>query len=105
MKNTVLINIYGGPAAGKSTVAAGLFYELKKKYNLNVAREWLENEYNGAFYLHDASTTTYIPYCYAYDLTRLANEGLFFLKNYNNQPPKHLTTFIDDVIEFISFSS
>ena len=31
MKNTVLINIYGGPAAGKSTVAAGLFYELKKK--------------------------------------------------------------------------
>ncbi len=82
-----------------------IFYELKKKYNLNVAREWLENEYNGAFYLHDASTTTYIPYCYAYDLTRLANEGLFFLKNYNNQPPKHLTTFIDDVIEFISYMS
>ena len=31
MKNTLLINIYGGPGAGKSTVAAGLFYELKKK--------------------------------------------------------------------------
>lgn len=43
--------------------------------------------------------------CYAYDLTRLATEGLFFLKNYNNQPPKHLTTFLDDVIEFISFMS
>lgn len=43
--------------------------------------------------------------CYAYDLTRLAEEGLFFLKNYNNQPPKHLTTFIDDVIEYISYMS
>lgn len=82
-----------------------IFYELKKKYNLRTAKEWLECEYSGAFYLHDASTTTYIPYCYAYDLTRLATEGLFFLNNYNNQPPKHLTTFIDDVIEYISYMS
>lgn len=82
-----------------------IFYELKKKYGLKTAREWLESEYNGAFYLHDAHTATYLPYCYAYDLTRLATEGLFFLKNYNNEPPQHLTTFIDDVIEFISFMS
>lgn len=82
-----------------------IFYEIKKKYNLKTAKEWLESEYNGAFYLHDAPTTTYLPYCYAYDLTRLAEEGLFFLKNYNNQAPKHLTTFIDDVIEYISYMS
>ncbi len=82
-----------------------IFYEIKKRYNLKTAREWLETEYNGGFYLHDASTATYIPYCYAYDLTRLATEGLFFLKNYNNQSPKHLTTFMDDVIEYISYMS
>lgn len=82
-----------------------IFYEIKKRYNLKTAREWLETEYNGGFYLHDASTTTYLPYCYAYDLTRLATEGLFFLKNYNNQAPKHLTTFMDDVIEYISYMS
>lgn len=82
-----------------------IFYEMKKKYGLKVARKWLETEYNGGFYLHDAPSTTYMPYCYAYDLTRLATEGLFFLNNYNNQAPKHLTTFIDDVIEFISYMS
>ena len=49
-----------------------IFYEMKKRYNLKTAREWLETEYNGGFYLHDASTSTYLPYCYAYDLTRLA---------------------------------
>lgn len=41
--------------------------------------------------------------CYAYDLTRLAKEGLFFLNNYNSEAPKHLTTFLDDVIEFVSY--
>lgn len=82
-----------------------IFYEMKKRYNLRTAKDWLETEYNGGFYLHDASTSTYLPYCYAYDLTRLATEGLFFLKNYNNKPAKHLTTFLDDVIEFISYMS
>lgn len=82
-----------------------IFYEMKKRYNLRTAKDWLETEYNGGFYLHDASSSTYMPYCYAYDLTRLATEGLFFLSNYNNQPPKHLTTFMDDVIEYISYMS
>lgn len=82
-----------------------IFYELKKKYGIKVAREWLEGEYNGEFYLHDAPSSTFFSYCYAYDLTRLAKEGLFFLNNYNYQPPKHLTTFIDDVIEYISYFS
>lgn len=82
-----------------------IFYELKKKYGLRTAKEWLEAEYSGAYYLHDAPSSTFKPYCYAYDLTRLAKEGLFFLEGYNNQPPKHLTTFLDDTIEFISFMS
>lgn len=82
-----------------------IFYEMNKKYGLATAREWLETEYNGGFYLHDAPSTTYKPYCYAYDLTRLATEGLFFIPNYNNQPPRHLSTYFDDVIEFVSYMS
>lgn len=95
-----------GKSIDKVIAANKIFYEIKKKYGLKTAKEWLETEYTGGFYLHDFPSTTYVPYCYAYDLGRLAREGLFFLKkNYNNQPPKHLTTFIDDVIEYISFMS
>ena len=94
-----------GKSVDKVIAANKIFYEIKKKYGLKTAKEWLETEYTGGFYLHDFPSTTYVPYCYAYDLSRLAKEGLFFLKNYNSQPPKHLTTFIDDVIEFISFMS
>ena len=68
-----------------------------------MARKWLETEYNGGFYLHDAPSASKMSYCYAYDLTRLATEGLFFNHNYNTEPPNHLTTFVDDVIEFISY--
>ena len=82
-----------------------IFYELKKKYGVDTAKEWLEQEYIGSYYLHDAPSASMFPYCYAYDLTRLSKEGLFFLQNYNNQGPKHLTTFFDDVIEFVSFMS
>ena len=94
-----------GKSIDKVIAANKIFHEIKKKYGLKTAKEWLETEYTGGFYLHDFPSTTYVPYCYAYDLSRLAKEGLFFLKNYNSQPPKHLTTFVDDVIEFISFMS
>ena len=74
-------------------------------WGLRTAKQWLEAEFSKALYLNDSSTASYFAYCWANDLTRLATEGLFFISDYNNQPPKHLTTFFDDVIEFISFLS
>lgn len=94
-----------GKSQDKLTVANKIFYDMKKMYGLATAKEWLKTEYLGGFYLHDFPSASYVPYCFAYDLTRLAKEGLFFLQGYNNQGPKHLTTFLDDVIEYISFMS
>lgn len=82
-----------------------IFYELQKKYGIKTAREWLDLEFGPYLYMHDAPSASYFPYCFAYDLSRLAKEGLFFIENYNNEPPKHLQTFLDDVIEYISFMS
>jgi len=82
-----------------------IFYEIKKKWGLRTAKEWFEQEFSRGFYLNDSATGSYFPYCWANDFTRLSTEGLFFLNNYNNQGPKHLTTYFDDVIEFVSFLS
>lgn len=82
-----------------------IFLEIKKKWGLRTAKQWLEQEFSKGLYLNDSSTASYFPYCWANDFTRLANEGLFFLNKYNAQPPKHLTTYFDDVIEFVSFLS
>lgn len=87
-----------------------IFLEIKKMWGLRTAKQWLEQEFSRGFYLNDSTTASYFPYCWANDFTRLAKEGLFFLndgksKRYNNEGPKHLTTYFDDVIEFVSFLS
>ena len=82
-----------------------IFYELKKEYGLLTAKEWLEDEWTKALYMHDADTSTYIHYCFAYDLKDVAERGLFFLNNFNAEPPQHLSTFVDFVKEFISYAA
>lgn len=94
-----------GKSSDKLFGLSKIFYEMKKKWGLRTAKEWLEQEYSRGFYLNDSHTASYFPYCWANDLTRMSTEGLFFLPNYNHQPPKHLTTFFDDTIELISFLS
>ncbi len=83
-----------------------IFYEMNKKYGLNAARSWLEEEWSGGFYLHDAPSSSMKSYCFAYDLDQLAEKGLYFIQNnFNAQPPKHLITFTDFVGEFVSWAS
>ena len=82
-----------------------IFYELNKEYGFKVANDWLELEWIKALYMHDADTSTYIHYCFAYDLKDVAEQGLFFLNHFNAEPPRHLSTFVDFVKEFISFAA
>lgn len=82
-----------------------IFYEITKKYGLTTAEEWLENEWNGAYYLHNAATSSYLPYCYAYDLDMIVEKGLFFIDKFKSRPAQHLTTFNDHVLEFISWTA
>jgi len=102
-KDIVSLRLEKGKPSDKLIAFSKIFQEMKKRWGLKTAQEWLETEWVGGFYMHDAPSTTYTPYCYAYDLGRLAREGLFFLTGYNNKPAAHLTTFTDDVIEYISF--
>ena len=82
-----------------------IFYELNRTYDFKTANDWLKNEWDGHFYLHDAYNATFKSYCFAYDLERLSKEGLLIsFYNFNNQPPKHLNTFTDFVGEFVSWN-
>lgn len=82
-----------------------IYHEINKKYGFKTANEWLKNEWDGHFYLHDAASTTYVPYCFAYDIENLVTKGLYFIDNFNAQPPKHLVTYTDFVGEFVSWTS
>ena len=82
-----------------------IYYEIQKKYGFKTANEWLEKEWNRALYMHDADTSTFKHYCFAYDLKDLAEKGLFFIDRFGNEPAKHYVTFIDFVKEYISFAA
>ena len=83
-----------------------IFLEMKQTFGLRKAKKWLELEWNKALYLHDANSATFVPYCFAYDLTKLAENGLFYLEKHDKpEPAKHLETFVDFVKEFINFTS
>lgn len=81
------------------------YYEMDKAFGRDRANEWLEAEWNGHFYMHDAHSASYLPYCYAYDIDQLVTKGLFFIPKFNASAPKHLTTYTDFVGEFVSWTS
>lgn len=82
-----------------------IYYEINKKYGFKTANDWLRAEWTKALYLHDSTSSTFIPYCYAYDLKDLAERGLFFIENFNAEPARHLTTFVDFLKEFINYAA
>jgi len=82
-----------------------IFYEMIKKYGLKRAEEWLEAEWTGALYMHDAPSSSFYSYCYAYELQDLVEKGLHFLPKTNKSVAKHLTTFAAHLREFIVWVS
>ena len=81
-----------------------IHYEIAKKFGVKVADEWLFMEWLGILYMHDAPSSSFRPYCFAYDLKDLAEKGLFFIEGQNPEAAKHLTTFVDFVKEYVSFT-
>lgn len=81
-----------------------IFHELTKKYGHEDAAEWLKGEWDGHFYLHDAHSSSWVPYCFAYDIDELVKRGLYFIDNFNAAPPQHLNTYTDFVSEFVSWT-
>ena len=82
-----------------------IFYELKKNMGYVQPKNGLKPNTTvvSICMMHQVLHTSH---CYAFDLTRLAKEGLFFLEDITIRLQKHfLTTFLDDVIEFVSFMS
>lgn len=45
VQNTKVINLFGAPGSGKSTLSAGLFYQMKmKKLKVEQAQEWIKDK-------------------------------------------------------------
>lgn len=82
-----------------------LYYEMNKAYGYKLANTAMEAMWNYDIYMHDFNTCTFLPYCFSYDLTDIAEKGLFFIEGYNAKPAKHLDSFVQILMEAIAFLS
>lgn len=82
-----------------------IYREIHKKFGFRAANTWLRKEWIGELYMHDAPSSTFRSYCFAYDLKDLAEKGLYFIDGQNAQPAQHLITFVDFIKEFVSYAS
>lgn len=82
-----------------------IYYEITKKYGREIANEWLEATWNGGLYMHDAPSSTMMPYCWATSLKPVAEKGLYFIDQFPTRPAKHLSTFCDHVLETVCYLS
>ena len=82
-----------------------IYYETNKKYGFKTANEIMEKLWNYSLYLHDFNTSTFYPYCFAYDIKDIVEKGLFFIEGYNAKPAKHLDSFIQILMEAIAWLS
>lgn len=105
-RKDIVSMIHEMPKSERKLIAFHKIYiELYEKYGKAVADEWFDKEWKGWLYMHDADTSSFISYCFAYDLKRMAEEGLFWLDHQNYLPAKHLETFVQFVKEFINYTS
>ena len=82
-----------------------LYYEIQKMYGFKTANEAFEKMWNYSIYMHDFNTSTFLPYCFAYDIKDIVEKGLFFIDGYNAKPAKHLDSFIQILMEAICYLS
>ena len=80
-----------------------IYYETKKKYGKEFADKSCEEMWNYSIYLHDFDTSTFVPYCHAFDIKDIVEKGLFFINNYNAEPARHLDSFIQILMESVAF--
>ncbi|MGC8901781.1 MAG: anaerobic ribonucleoside-triphosphate reductase [Fervidobacterium sp.] len=82
-----------------------IYERIKNLFGQEDAKTFLRYEIYGDIYLHDAHHAAFEPYCYAYSLRPIVEKGLFFIDSIKSTPAKHLSSYIQHVIQFVMFAS
>lgn len=81
-----------------------LWKELTKLYGEQFAKEALESQILGDFYINDLSGVQK-PYCYNFSAYDVMTKGLPFVKKVDSKPPKYLSSFCGQMVHFTAYAS
>jgi ribonucleoside-triphosphate reductase len=77
---------------------------LKKLYDIETANKAVEMQICGDIYINDLVGIN-APYCYNFSTYDIAISGLPFVNKVKSNPPKHLSSFIGQLIHFTVYAS
>lgn len=81
-----------------------LWKESTKLYGEQVARELIESQILGDYYINDLSGIQK-AYCYNFSAYDVMTKGLPFVKKVDSKPPKYLSSFCGQMVHFTSYAS
>jgi ribonucleoside-triphosphate reductase len=77
---------------------------MKSLYGLEIANKAIEMQVSGDIYINDFSGINQ-PYCYNFSSYDVMINGLPFVKKVQSNPPKHLSSFMGQLIHFSVYAS
>lgn len=81
-----------------------LWKYARQLYDESTANQIVESQLNGEFYINDLHGLNQ-SYCYNFSCYDIMTQGLPFVKKVKSSPPKHLSSFIGQMIHFTVYSS
>jgi len=69
------------------------------------AKRMIEAQFTKEIYINDFHSFGLLPYCFNYSCMDVVCMGLPFVQKIKSRPPKHLSSFIGQMIQFIIYAS
>ena len=77
----------------------------KKLFNINEAQDLCKAQFFKDFYINDFHKFATTPYCFNFSCLDVVFTGLPFVNKIKSLPPKHLNSFVNQMIQFVTYAS
>lgn len=77
----------------------------KKLFGKNKAEALCKAQFFKDFYINDFHKFAVMPYCFNFSCLDVVFTGLPFVKKIKSKPPKHLNSYVNQMIQFVTYAS
>ena len=82
-----------------------LYKYAKKRFGKKYAEKLVQSQFNKDFYINDFHKFASMPYCFNFSCLDVVFQGLPFVDKIHSEPPKHLLSFVEQMVQFVSYAS
>ena len=76
----------------------------RRLYNEDIAFNIIQKQFNKEIYINDFHGFGLLPYCFNFSCMDIVCQGLPFVTKIESKAPKHLSSFMGQIIQFVTFA-